>query len=108
MQRRPNHSQSSPGKDADNSTWEPNQANGISSAIRDAIRAAYLPYQLLRPEQLAQLLGLSIKTLANWRCLGRGPKPAKLGPSRGAPVRYAVEDILLWLDELTCWPGNTK
>ena len=40
------------------------------------------------------VLGLSVKTLRRWRWLGKGPRFHKIG----AAVRYADEDIALFLD----------
>ena len=44
---------------------------------------------LLTPEQMAARLKVSIKTLANLRSLGRGPKYVKVGAS----VRYPADPI---------------
>ena len=49
---------------------------------------------LLRPEEFAAMIGLSPRTIANWRSNGRGPKYLKLGPEPPAgkqdrrPVLY--------------------
>lgn len=49
---------------------------------------------LLTPADLGEHLRLSEKTLANWRCQGRGP--AFLRVSRD--IRYRPEDVLAWLE----------
>jgi excisionase family DNA binding protein len=47
--------------------------------------------------EVAALLGLSDKTLANWRCSeeGRGPPFHKFG----GRVRYKRSEVLAWIDE---------
>lgn len=43
----------------------------------------------LAPAEAAQILGITTKTLANWRCLSRGPNYVKVGRL----VRYMRKDI---------------
>lgn len=45
--------------------------------------------QFLTPKQVAELLQLSERTLANQRCCGRGIPYIKLGRS----IRYRISDI---------------
>lgn len=50
--------------------------------------------KLLKPEEMAELLGVHPGTLANWRCRGVGPQYLKLGKSRTSPIRYLpVQDV---------------
>ncbi len=44
----------------------------------------------LGEREAAALLGLSVKTLRQWRWRGVGPDYLKLGDGRGAAVRYEV------------------
>lgn len=44
---------------------------------------------MLRPEQFAERVGVSARTLANWRSAGIGPTYVKIGAS----VRYRLSDI---------------
>jgi hypothetical protein len=46
-------------------------------------------FKLLTPENTADILNVSVRTLANWRCMGEGPAYIKIGKS----VRYALEDV---------------
>ena len=57
----------------------------------------------LRPDEVAALIGVSTKTLANWRYRGVGPQFIKLGGIRGskAAVRYDQDAVQLWLQEST-------
>ena len=43
------------------------------------------------------MLGVSPKTLANWRCLGIGPQFLKYGGRLGL-VRYRLVDLAAWQD----------
>mgnify|MGYP000853008536 FL=1 len=58
-----------------------------------------MPERLLTPLQAAKFLGVSPRTLANWRSRGGGPKYTKLGnpPPQGRqdrrPVRYRLHDL---------------
>jgi Helix-turn-helix domain len=45
--------------------------------------------------EAAKFLGVSRKTLTNWRSLGIGPPYLKYG-SRLGPVRYRVDDLAEW------------
>lgn len=52
------------------------------------------PTELLTPEQAAQTLGLSAKTLATWRSTGRHALPFI---RCGARIRYRRADLAAWL-----------
>ena len=53
-----------------------------------------------RPEA-AELLGLAVSTLANWKAQGEGPKCARPGKGkRGGVTFYRGESILEWLRSL--------
>lgn len=56
------------------------------------------PADLLTPEQAAQTLGLSVKTLATWRSTGRH---ALAFIRCGARIRYRRADLLAWLERRT-------
>ncbi len=63
--------------------------------------AAELP-QLMTDVQVAELTGLKIQTLANWRCRRVGPPFVRLG---NRTVRYNREAILEWIEESTINSG---
>ncbi|WP_366465307.1 helix-turn-helix domain-containing protein [uncultured Collinsella sp.] len=48
----------------------------------------------------ARMLGISAKTLANWRCLGKGPAYIRLGNSSRAQILYRYDDLDAWLCSL--------
>jgi hypothetical protein len=45
--------------------------------------------RLLTAAQTAERLGVTVRTLANWRSLGRGPRYGVLSTR----IRYRVEDV---------------
>lgn len=50
--------------------------------------------RLLRPDEVAELLGVPVGTMANWRYQGRGPAFVKVGRH----VRYRRRDVDAWID----------
>jgi excisionase family DNA binding protein len=53
------------------------------------------PDDLLTPLQLAEVLGISVRTLYNWRSQRKGPPGFRVG----SHVRYRRSDVEAWLDE---------
>ena len=54
-----------------------------------------IPLQLVRPNELARMLGLKVQTLAKLRLQNRGPKWISLG---GRAVAYDLADVRDWLE----------
>ncbi|MFJ4924092.1 helix-turn-helix domain-containing protein [Streptomyces sp. NPDC088736] len=54
---------------------------------------------LLKPAEVAKIVRLSVKTLANRRALGSGPPYRKLSTGRGGRIRYPKVALMAWLDE---------
>jgi len=52
--------------------------------------------ELLSPKELAQKLGISLRTLRRWRSMGFLPEPIKLS---ARVVRWEWENIRLWLQK---------
>lgn len=52
----------------------------------------------LKEKEAATLLGLSVKTLRQWRWKGTGPDYLKLGNGRGAAIRYEVSALETFKD----------
>ncbi|MHB1095571.1 MAG: helix-turn-helix transcriptional regulator [Gemmatimonadaceae bacterium] len=50
--------------------------------------------RMMRTPEAAQYVGCAPATLNKWRCVGGGPRFAKLGPRI---VAYRVEDLDAWL-----------
>lgn len=59
-----------------------------------AIRNADMPPRLLRTQEAARFLGLSIRTLEKHRTYGTGPTYRKIG----GRVLYAIRDLEAWSD----------
>lgn len=49
--------------------------------------------QLLTPQQVSDLLQITVGTLENWRLKNHGPKFLKLGGQHRSPVRYRLQDV---------------
>lgn len=49
--------------------------------------------QLLKTEQVAELIGFAVQTLADWRLKEKGPKYYK---TPGGDIRYKLADVLEW------------
>jgi len=54
-------------------------------------------FDLLTPEEAAELIRIETDTLNKWRFEGRGPRFIKLGSS----VRYRRSDLATYLDQQT-------
>lgn len=54
---------------------------------------------VLTTSQLAELLQLSGRTLEKMRLEHRGPSYIKLGTGKAAQIRYALADVVAWLDQ---------
>ena len=52
--------------------------------------------ELLKAEDVAEMTGVALQTLANWRSLGKGPAWFKLGWL----VRYDESAVEEWLDRM--------
>ena len=53
---------------------------------------------LLLPAAAAALLGVSVDTLADWRCRGGGPRYVRVGRL----IRYRDADLQAWLATRVC------
>ena len=58
--------------------------------------------RLLSPEDVADYLGLPVKTLYQWRYKGVGPPGLRIGRH----VRYRPEDVEAWLDRVSEQRGD--
>jgi excisionase family DNA binding protein len=66
-----------------------------SNRVRDNEAAQIVNRRLLRPDELASLLGIPLATIYRWRSRGDGP----CGIRVGRHVRYRLEDVECWLDD---------
>lgn len=51
--------------------------------------------KLLKPEQVAEILGVNKQTLAVWRCTKRYPLPYT---KSGRLIRYRYDDVMMFID----------
>ena len=70
-----------------------NALSGFDSLWRPQVAGIDFPY--VTAEEAARLLGLTSKTLANWRSNGDGPRFYRPSPKL---VLYAVEDLNAWVE----------
>lgn len=54
--------------------------------------------KLVTTAEAAELLGLNVGTLQNYRWLGRGPRFFHLGKGGSGVVRYRMEDLRAWAE----------
>lgn len=52
---------------------------------------------LLTPEEVADMLRISTRTLADWRLPGRGPEDTPLPLRVGSRVAYSLDDVNAYL-----------
>ncbi len=57
----------------------------------------HIAQRFLNEFEVAELLGLSAKTLRRWRLFGRGPKFRRFGGAQRGAVRYDIADIESWV-----------
>lgn len=50
---------------------------------------------LLSPTELAEYLGVPVKTVYNWRSAGEGPRGIRIGRH----VRFRQSDVHAWLEQ---------
>ena len=62
-----------------------------------------LPYRILRPTELAQMLGVSMPTLWRWNREGKLPPKVTLGENS---VGWKSTDIEAWIEQRTETKGE--
>lgn len=48
---------------------------------------------ILTPQEVADMLKVSVDTLETWRAKRKGPSWLRLGDSKQSPIRYRREDV---------------
>ncbi|HGY2299784.1 TPA: helix-turn-helix domain-containing protein [Pseudomonas putida] len=79
------------------SQWPANEAGSPvdrNERLNSKVATSPTEPDLLTPEQAAQLLGLSVKTLATWRSTGKHALPFT---RCGARIRYQRTELVAWL-----------
>jgi excisionase family DNA binding protein len=59
------------------------------------------PFELLSPNQLADLLAIPVATVYRWRSAGSGPRGHRIGKH----VRFRRSDVEAWLDACADQPA---
>jgi predicted DNA-binding transcriptional regulator AlpA len=85
-----------------NSTASASQRQSTRSPIGGQHEAICDEEHLITESQAADLLAIALKTVRNWRHLGRGPPHLKLGRL----VRYRMRDLNVWLE--SCERASTS
>lgn len=57
------------------------------------------PWHVVSSRELADALGVSLQSVANWRIRGNGPPPEPSRHFRGHREHYRVDRVLAWLSE---------
>jgi hypothetical protein len=55
--------------------------------------------RMLKPERVAERLGVDVTTLSRWRNRGFGPRFAKYGKGMTAVIRYSEADVAAFIAE---------
>ena len=58
--------------------------------------------KFLTEEEVAEILGVSVRTLRNWRLLNKGPQFRKFGSS----CRYGADDLAAYAQSAPCGGGR--
>lgn len=53
--------------------------------------------ELLKASQVAEMMKMAERTLADWRWRGTGPPFTKLSAGRGGRIRYRRSDVEAWI-----------
>jgi hypothetical protein len=62
----------------------------------EIVKRAGIEERDLTEQELADLERVKVRTVREWRARGTGPVYRKLGPGRGAAVRYPVAEYRAW------------
>lgn len=82
----------------------PAETRGLASVVRD-LAATMRPMDTLSPlltsQEVADLLGVPLRTVQDWRRLRRGPKFARIGRH----ARYTAADVAAFIAQRTVDPA---
>jgi predicted DNA-binding transcriptional regulator AlpA len=73
---------------------------GLSLKHMPSERKEDMSDRFITRKEVAEILGVSIKTLDRWALLGKGPRYRKFGNpnSRSASARYLLRDVFAWAE----------
>lgn len=78
------------------SSADADRSGGTAGITGSEARASDAADVVLTPEQAAEVLGVSTRTLSNWRSAGIGPKWFRLADRL---IRYRRSELHAWLRE---------
>lgn len=64
--------------------------------------------KLIPARDAAELMGVSVQRLADWRSRGIGPRYVKSSDSQNAKILYPYKAIMGWIEEHTVDPSKGK
>ncbi|HKH44603.1 MAG TPA: helix-turn-helix domain-containing protein [Thermoanaerobaculia bacterium] len=73
-------------------------AGGRSQSLNSQTLTSQSLPVLMTPDQVADLLMVSPRTLAGWRLRGEGPRFVRLGNKGREMIRYRSSVILAWIE----------
>ncbi|WP_411817379.1 hypothetical protein [Hyphococcus sp. DH-69] len=79
--------------------------NDNASALLQLAKLKRAPWDVVSSMELADLTGLSIQVLANWRIRKKGPSPVPRAKYRGNKTYYRVFEVERWLRDLPVTQG---
>lgn len=53
----------------------------------------------LDDREAASFLGVAVQTMRNWRHVGKGPVYHKMSDGPRGPIRYLIEDLIVFRDQ---------
>lgn len=62
-----------------------------------------MPERWMTTSEVAEMLGVTKRTIENWRSNSKGPPYVKLGN-----IRYRKEDVLAWVESNIVKPNASK
>lgn len=62
-----------------------------------------VPWDVVSSRELAELIGVNLQVLANWRSRGKGPAPAPAECFRGKSAYYPVCNVVAWRLDIEPW-----
>ncbi|MBM3740407.1 MAG: helix-turn-helix domain-containing protein [Acidobacteria bacterium] len=67
----------------------------IESVKQQSTAQSLVAPKYINEKQVAEMLGISVRSLQGWRCRGRGPRFYRLG---GDSVRYRADEVQAWAE----------
>lgn len=79
-------------------------ASSAEQLIHKLLQRPAPPWRAISSRELADLLNVSLQSLANWRVRGTGPVPEKRRKGQGNRMMYRPDVVMSWLSRLGSVP----